>query len=120
MPSNVEVNNLPAVVPNNKEAVQELERDRWDGEKIHGSDRFAMIAKKGQPAPGPFRISGRSFHPTGTLRSDTSKPSTSSSPWMRGAPQVGFSATTRKITSRTSFDRLCLPTCFFTLEIKRQ
>src|SRR5215469_12732455 len=24
-----------------------------------------MIAKKGQPAPGPFRVSGRSFHPTG-------------------------------------------------------
>ena len=65
MPSNVEVNNLPLVVANNKEAIQQLERDRWDGEEIHGSDRFAMITKKGQLAPGRFRISGCSFHPTG-------------------------------------------------------
>jgi hypothetical protein len=54
------------------------------------------------------------------LRSDTSKPSMSGSPWMRGAPQVGFSATIRKIRFRISFDSLFLPACFFTLEIKLQ
>jgi hypothetical protein len=37
-----------------------------------------------------------------TVRSEMSKPSLSSSPWMRGAPHVGFSATMRKISSRTS------------------
>src|SRR5215468_1229518 len=65
MASNVKVNNLPPVVPNNKEAVQQLEGDRWDGEEIHGSDRLAMIAKKSQPAPGRVRVSGCPFHPTG-------------------------------------------------------
>lgn len=64
MPSNVEVNDLPPVVPNNKEAVQQLERDHGDGEEIHGSNRFAMIAKEGLPAPGKFWLSGRPLHPT--------------------------------------------------------
>ena len=79
-----------------------------------------MIAKKGQPAPGRSESLGARFIQRETLRSDTSKPSMSSSPWMRGAPQVGFSATMRKITSRTSFDRLCLPTCFLAFEIQLQ
>src|SRR3979411_2177491 len=39
---------------------------------------------------------------------------------MRGAPQVGFSATMRKINSRTSLDSLFLPTCFLTFEIRLQ
>jgi hypothetical protein len=39
---------------------------------------------------------------------------------MRGAPQVGFSATMRKINSRTSLDNLFLPTCFLTFEIRLQ
>jgi hypothetical protein len=33
--------------------------------KVHGGDGFAMIAQKRQPLPSGFRISGRSFHPTG-------------------------------------------------------
>jgi len=52
-------------VTNNKEAVQQLEGDGWDSEEIHGRDSVAVIANKGQPAPGKFRISGRSFDPTG-------------------------------------------------------
>src|SRR5262249_19007920 len=36
-----------------------------------------------------------------TLGSETLKPSFSNSPWMRGAPHVGFSAAIRKISSRT-------------------
>src|SRR5258708_39809550 len=39
---------------------------------------------------------------------------------MRGAPQVGFSATMRKINFRTSPDSLFLPTCFLTFEIRLQ
>ena len=39
---------------------------------------------------------------------------------MRGAPQVGFSATMRKIKSLASFETLFLPTCFLTLEMKLQ
>jgi hypothetical protein len=37
-----------------------------------------------------------------TVLSDTLKPSFNSSPWMRGAPKVGFSATMRKIRARIS------------------
>jgi hypothetical protein len=48
------------------------------------------------------------------------KRSMRSSPWIRGAPQVGFSATIRKINSRTSFGVGLLPTCFGTLEISLQ
>src|SRR5882724_10218092 len=43
-----------------------------------------------------------------------------SSPWIRGAPHVGFSTTMRKINSRTSFGVGLLPTCLRTLEISRQ
>ncbi len=44
----------------------------------------------------------------------------SSSPWMRGAPQVGFSATIRKMRSRTSFEVSFLPTFLLALEINLQ
>src|ERR1700756_602691 len=39
---------------------------------------------------------------------------------MRGAPQVGFSATIRKISSRTSVDSFFLPTRFLAFEIQLQ
>src|ERR1700751_1950262 len=39
---------------------------------------------------------------------------------MRGAPQVEFSATIRKISSRTSLDSFFLPICFLTFEIQLQ
>src|SRR5919109_4357125 len=64
MTGDVEVNNLSPVMPNNKEAVQQLERDRWDREKIHSRDRFAVIAQKSQPASANFWISRCSLHPT--------------------------------------------------------
>src|ERR1700694_1901857 len=52
--------------------------------------------------------------------SERSKPSMRSSPWIRGAPQVGFSATIWKINSRTCFGVRLLPTCVRTLEISLQ
>src|SRR5207253_9147279 len=106
----VHVQNLPSLVANNKEAVQQLERDCRDSEEIHGGNRVAMIANKGLPAPGKFWISGRSLHPTGNASLGYVEAQYSSSPWMRGAPQVGFSATIRKIRFRISFDSLFLPT----------
>ena len=65
MAGDVHMQNLAPIVANNKEAVQQVESDRWDGEEIHGRNRVAMIANKGLPAPGKFWISGRSLHPTG-------------------------------------------------------
>src|SRR5215469_10658376 len=65
MPSDVAVQNPAPVMANNKEAVQQLKRDRGDREKIHGRDRFAMIVKKSQPALGKFWVSGCPLHPAG-------------------------------------------------------
>src|SRR5215831_6305645 len=65
MPSDVAVYNPSPVMANNKEAVQQLERDCGDGEKVQGRDRFAMMVKKSQPALGQFWVSGCSLHPTG-------------------------------------------------------
>jgi len=42
-------------------------------------------------------VLGARFIQREIVRSEMSNPSISSSPWMRGAPQVGFSATMRKI-----------------------
>src|SRR5262249_22583238 len=55
-----------------------------------------------------------------TLRSEISKPSMRSSPWIRGARQVGFSATILKISSRISFGTALLPIGFRTHERNRQ
>ena len=52
--------------------------------------------------------------------SQRSKPSIRSSPWMRGAPQAGFSTTIQKINSRTPFGVGFLPTRVLTLEISFQ
>jgi hypothetical protein len=51
-----------------------------------------------------------------TLLSERSKPSLSSSPRMRGAPQVGFSATIRKIKARTSLLTRFRPPTWLILE----
>jgi len=120
MACDVEVQDAPAIMANNEEAVEKSEGDRRNGDEIHGGDGFAMIAEKSQPPPTRFWISGRSLIQREMLRSDTSKPSIRSSPWMRGPPQVGFSATMRKIRSLTSFESPFLPTCFLTLENKLQ
>src|SRR5258708_24457062 len=50
------------------------------------------------------RICGRRTIYLLTLVSPTSIPSFSSSPWMRGAPQIGFSRLICRISSRISFD----------------
>src|SRR5713226_955045 len=116
----VEVQDAPAIMANNEEAVEKTEGDRRNGEEIHGGDGFTMMRRKAKHRrPGSGSLGAR-FIQREMLRSDTSKPSIRSSPWMRGAPQVGFSATTLKIKSFTSFESLFLPTRFLTLEIKLQ
>src|SRR5260370_1489711 len=55
-----------------------------------------------------------------TARSERSKPSLSNSPWMRGAPQVGFSTTMRKISSRNSLLIPFLPEIFRWRDIQFQ
>src|ERR1700730_15079493 len=112
----VNVQDASPIMADDEEAVEHAERDRWHSEEIRGRNRFPMVSKEGQPALGPVRISRRSLHPAGEVLSESSKPSIRSSPCIRGAPQVGFSTTIRKINSRTFFGVGFLPTCLRTLE----
>src|SRR5437870_1668326 len=96
----VHVQNLPPLVANNKEAVQPLERDRRDSEEIHGGNRVAIIPTKGLPALGKFWTSGRSLHPTGIGPLGYLEAKHEQSAVNAGAPQVGFSATIRKVRFR--------------------
>jgi hypothetical protein len=66
-----------------------------------------MIPQKCKPTLGSLWVSRCSSHPTGYSSFEISKPSIRSSPWIRGAPHVGFSVIMRKINSRTRFG-VCL------------
>jgi hypothetical protein len=73
-----------------KKHIEQVEGDSGDRKEVHGGHGFAVIVKKRKP-----RLAGAGFLGTRRIqreivRSDTSKPSMRSSPWMRGAPQVGF------------------------------
>ena len=65
MSSDIAVEDTPAVVANDEEAVEHTERDARYREEIHCSDSFAVIMKKSEPPLGRFRISGCSLHPPG-------------------------------------------------------
>jgi hypothetical protein len=114
------VQDAPAVVGNNEEAVQEAKRSRWNGEEVHRGDGFAVVSQESKPAQRWFRLSGARFIQREMVGSETSKPNIKSSPWIRGAPQVGFSATIRNITSRISFEILSLPADLPIFESSRQ
>jgi hypothetical protein len=78
---------------------------------------FRRKASQRLPRSGPL---GARFIQREMVLSESSKPSMRSSPWIRGAPHVGFSTNMRKINSRTSFGVGLLPTRLWTLEISRQ
>src|SRR5882724_2338141 len=97
----IEVQDTPTVVTDDEKAIEQAEGDRRNSEEVHRGNRFTVITEKGKPAPGRLRISslGARFIQREIVRSETSQPSMRSSPWMRGAPQVEFSTTIRKINS---------------------
>ena len=114
----VEVQDASTVVTDDEEAVEQAERDRWQGEKVHRGNRFPVVSQKRKPTLDWLGIS-RPIQGE-MVRSETSRPSRSSSPWIRGAPHVGFSATIRKIRSRTSFETHLLPCDSQTRKIRHQ
>ena len=66
-----------------REAVQNSEGQRRHGEKVHGSDSFAMVSEKCQPARG--RHQDHDSHASiqrETVRSEISNHSLSNFPWM--------------------------------------
>src|ERR1700681_3780465 len=117
------------MVFDDEEAREQLEGQRGDGEEIAGDDRLAVVGEEGRPAAGGIAAAWRAApkprrarprarkadqRPAGsprrggrrryraTLRSETSKPSFKSSPWILGAPQPAFSVARRRIRVRIS------------------
>jgi hypothetical protein len=109
MLSNIRMQDASTVVADEEEAIEQVKGERRDGEEIHGDDGFAVIAQK-----GPQRLAGSGFLGARLIQremvvSDTSNPSIRNSPWIRGAPQLGFSVTIRKINARASLEILRPP-----------
>jgi len=63
MLGNMEMQNAPPVVRNDKEAIQHAEGQRRHGEEIHGSNRFAVVGEERRPAFGWIRTPRRFSHP---------------------------------------------------------
>ena len=120
MLGDVAVQDAPTIMADDEKAIKHAESDSRNGEEIHGRNSFPVVAQKGLPAFGRSGSFGARFIQREIVRSETSKPSMRSSPWMRGAPQVGFSTTMLQINCRTSLGVCLLPTGFLILEISLQ
>src|SRR5205807_2699921 len=65
MGRNVEMQDTPATVGDDKEAIEHTEGDGRNGKEVHRRDGFPVISKKGKPAFCWLRVSRSSFHPAG-------------------------------------------------------
>jgi len=65
MACNVEVENAPAIVANDEEAVKHAESDGRHREQVHGCDGLAVIAQEGEPALGGIGGPRSPPHPAG-------------------------------------------------------
>jgi hypothetical protein len=86
--------------PDDDEGVEQVETDSWNNEQVHGGNVWRVVVQEGSPS-----LAGRPRRLTmylATLDCATSNPSLSSSPWIRGAPQSGFSTLIRRINTRSS------------------
>ena len=64
MLGDVAVQDAPTIMADDEKAIKHAESDSRNGEEIHGRNSFPVVAQKGLPAFGRFRIFRRSFHPT--------------------------------------------------------
>src|SRR6266404_6972648 len=103
----VDPDELSAVEPDDDEGIEQVEPDSWNNEQVHGGDVRRVVTQEGSPS-----LAGRppSFMYLATLDCAISNPSLSSSPWMRGAPQSGFSTLIRWTNTRSSVFAVALPT----------
>src|SRR5216684_8298771 len=91
---------LSAAEPDDDEGIKQVETDSWNNEQIHGGNVRRVVAQEGSPSLAGWPR--RSTMYLATLDCAISNPSLSSSPWMRGAPQSGFSTLIRRINTRIS------------------
>jgi len=68
----VDMQDAPAIVADDKEAVEDAEADRGHGEEVQGRNRFPVIRKKYAPALG-WGISRNPIHPAGDASLGDSK-----------------------------------------------
>ena len=116
----VEVHDPPPTVADDEEAVEHTEGDRWNLKKSIAAIASRWFRKNASQRLAGSGSLGARFIQRETVLSERSKPSINSSPWIRGAPQVGFSSTILKINSRTSFETCFLPNTRRVLEMVRQ
>jgi hypothetical protein len=116
----VNVQDAPTIMTDDEEAVEHAERNRWRVKKSMAAIASRWFRRNASQRLARSGSLGARFIQREIVLSESSKPSMRSSPWIRGAPQVGFSTTIRKINSRTSFGVGLLPTGLRTLEITRQ
>jgi len=60
----IEMQDTPTIVTDDKKAIEHAEGDRRNHEEVHRGNRFPVITEKGKPARGRLRISKLPFHPT--------------------------------------------------------
>jgi hypothetical protein len=120
MPCDVAVQNAAAIVADDEEAVVMLKVTVGTVKKSMAAMASRWLRTKASQRLAGSGALGPRFIQREIVLSETSQPSMRSSPWMRGAPQLGFSATIWKIRSRTSFDVCLLPVGLLSFEITLQ
>src|SRR5690348_5197464 len=63
MSGDIEVQNAPSIVSDQKEAIKNAERERRNGEEIHRRDHFTMVTQKCFPSPASITTPGCTSHP---------------------------------------------------------
>src|SRR5216684_2504932 len=105
----VDPDEVSAAEPDDDEGIKQVETDRWNHDRSMAAMSGAWLRKKVRhPWLGGPR---RSTMYLATLDCAISNPSLSSSPWMRGAPQSGFSTLIRRINTRISVSICGRPPC---------
>jgi hypothetical protein len=64
VPRDVEMQNAPTVVADDKKAAEHTEGDCWHGEEVHRRNGFSMVAQERKPAFRRLGISRRFADPT--------------------------------------------------------
>ena len=116
----VEVQNAPAIVADDEEALEYAEGDCGNGEEIHRGDGFLVVTQKGQPALGWVWVCENSFHPAGNGSFGNIKTEHEKFSVDAGSSPAGVLGHHLEDEIAAAFDDGLLPTGFRTFEISLQ
>src|SRR5215469_689491 len=91
----IEMQGPTPVMADYEKAVQNTKRERWYGEKVHRRNGLAMVSEERQPLLDGIWFSRGSPDPWRDTPFREIETQLEQFAVMRGAPQVGFSATIR-------------------------